>query len=181
VGWHGQLPTIHSLKSELRRMASSLPIRNRSERVLLAADDGFASFGFSQSVETPRSAAGKRQVKEYKAEQDREIAAVEDRQETSRRMPEKIGKRHLTRENERNGTGEEAQYEQCAADEFDRSGKAEERKPPRKLCEKFLMYGSVANDGVNKYEGNPPSALAGTADNCSGSGSPHGQPTSRYV
>jgi hypothetical protein len=38
-------------------------------------------------------------------------------------MPEKIGKRHLARENERNGMGEETQYNQRATDEFDRSAR----------------------------------------------------------
>src|SRR5262245_45809435 len=103
----------HPMKVFVQASSRSSPlsqIRDRSERLLLsAAADGFASFGFSQSVETPRPAAGERQVKEYKAEQDREIAAIEDRQETSRHMLEKIGKRHFARENERNGTGEEAQ------------------------------------------------------------------------
>src|SRR5215467_13270194 len=49
-------------------------------------------------AERPDSKARRRRttVKEYKAEQDREIAAIEDRQETSRRMPEKIGKHHLS-------------------------------------------------------------------------------------
>src|SRR5262249_53336062 len=55
-------------------------------------------------------------------------AAIEDGQETPGGMSEKLGKSHLAGENERNGTGEEAQYHQSAADELERSGEAIERK-----------------------------------------------------
>jgi len=43
-------------------------------------------------------------------------------------MSDEIGKRHFAGENESNGAGEQAQYHQSAADEFERSGKADERK-----------------------------------------------------
>ena len=58
----------------------------------------------------------------------RQIAAIEDGQETARGMSEKIGECHLTGENECNGTGEEAQYHQRTAHQLERSGKAIERK-----------------------------------------------------
>ncbi len=99
-------------------------------RVILrrsAVDEKLHSF-FPQGIDAPGAGAGEGQIKEHKAEQDREIAAIEDGQETARGMSEKIGKCHLTGENECNRTGEEAQYHQRTAHQLERSGKAIERK-----------------------------------------------------
>src|SRR2546430_13934379 len=106
-----------------RRRSVSNSILQRS-----AADDELLFPVFSQGVETPGPGASEGQIEEHKAEQDREIAAIEDGQEAPWRMSEEIGKRHLARENESNGTGEEPQDHQGAANELERSGKAIERK-----------------------------------------------------
>jgi hypothetical protein len=87
-----------------------------------------SSLFFSQGIETPGSGASEGQIEKHEAEQDREIAAIEDGQEAPWRMSEEIGKRHLARENESNGAGEQAQYHQGAANELERSGKTVERK-----------------------------------------------------
>src|SRR5260370_736154 len=82
-----------------------------------AAHDEMLSSVLAQGVETPGPRAGEGQIEEHEAEQDRQIAAIEDGQETPGGMSEKIGKCHLARENECNGTGEKAQDHQGAANE----------------------------------------------------------------
>src|SRR5262245_44736718 len=84
----------------------SATLGSRSILQCLAADRELPLF--AQRIEAPRTGAGEGEVKEHEAEQDREIAAVENGQEASWRMSEKIGKRHLPGENECHGTGEQA-------------------------------------------------------------------------
>src|SRR5215467_9202710 len=83
------------------RLASAYPhaadaarrSRRRSASILQrSAADGELPFSvLAQGIETPRPGAGEGQVEEHKAEQDREIAAIEDRQETPGGMSGKNG------------------------------------------------------------------------------------------
>src|SRR5207247_8195277 len=57
----------------------------------------------------------------------RRRALVEDRPEAVTRMPDEIRERHLAGQDESNGPSEEAEEEECAADDLDDPGKPDER------------------------------------------------------
>src|SRR5207247_1362873 len=94
-----------------------------------AADDELLFPVFSQGVETPGPGASEGQIEEHKAEQDREIDAIEDGQEAPWRMSEERGQRRRAGGEGSSGRGEEPQEHRGAANELERSGKAIERKP----------------------------------------------------
>ena len=75
---------------------------------------------------TPWPAAGRGEIEEDEAVQHGELAAVDERPETLRRVGDEIGERHQPGEHERHGTREEADQEQRAADELQYSGHAGE-------------------------------------------------------
>src|SRR4029453_15468785 len=148
-----------------RRRSVSNSILQRS-----AVDDELLFPVFSQGIETPGSGASEGQIEEHEAEQDREIAAIEDGQEAPWRMSDEIGKRHLARENEGNWTGEQAQYHQRAANELERSGKAVERKQRhilerrhgrkfQQLCHSILQKQQAGHDAPRSQWCNDASGL----------------------
>ena len=57
-------------------------------------------------VNTPLSTTSKHQVEEDKAEQDGELTSVDRGEEALRRMGHEVSHRHITREDERDWTGE---------------------------------------------------------------------------
>src|SRR3569833_3084954 len=68
-------------------------------------------------VEAPRTCAGKREIEEDEAIQDRAIPAVEDREEVARLVADEIGERHLARLDEGGRPREQAEQHQDRPDE----------------------------------------------------------------
>src|SRR5205807_5102282 len=73
-------------------------------------------------VQAPWARPDEGQIQEDEAVERRGVAAVQNREERSGRVHHKVADRHLAREQEGNGPGEQAkQYEQ-AAEEFENPG-----------------------------------------------------------
>ena len=68
-------------------------------------------------VEAEGAGAGEDEVEEDEAEEDRGVAAVQDREEALRRVRHPVGDRHLAGEQEGDRAGEEADQQQRAADQ----------------------------------------------------------------
>src|SRR5712692_552784 len=67
--------------------------------------------GRAQSIDAPFAAAGDPEIEEYEAVDDCQFPAVEQREETSRRMHHEIGDRHVAPEDKGDGAGEQTQRE----------------------------------------------------------------------
>src|SRR6267142_7110884 len=65
--------------------------------------------GPAQSIEAPFAAAGEPEIEEDEAIDDCQLPAVEQREETSRRVHHEIGDRHIAREDKGDGAGEQTQ------------------------------------------------------------------------
>ena len=89
--------------------------------------------GTTPAIDAPRPAAGRGEVKEHEAVERGELAAIDERPETLRRMHHEISEGHFTGENERHRPRENPEEEQRAAEEFERPGKPDEREKRRRL------------------------------------------------
>jgi hypothetical protein len=76
-------------------------------------------------VDAPRATARSRQIETDEAVDDGERAAIDQREEAARRMHHEIGHRHLAGDDEGDGLREQAEDQQCAADQLDDSGQTQ--------------------------------------------------------
>src|SRR6516165_843196 len=72
--------------------------------------EGWATGG-TPLIETPRTAAGDREVQKQKAVDYGQLATVEEWEETSRSVHHEIGDRHVTREDKADDASEQTQCE----------------------------------------------------------------------
>jgi hypothetical protein len=72
----------------------------------------------AHSIEAPLAAAGDPEVEEDKAVDDCQLPAVEQREETSRRVHHEIGDGHVAREDKGDGASEQTQREKQTADQL---------------------------------------------------------------
>jgi hypothetical protein len=82
--------------------------------------DSVGAAAAPQRVQAPRPGDG--DVEKEQAIEDGAVAAVDDREETVRRVAEEIGKGHLARHDESRGAREQAERDQGAAGELDHAG-----------------------------------------------------------
>ena len=62
--------------------------------------------GRAHSIEAPRAAPGQAKIEKYETVDDCQLPAVEQREETSRRVHHEIGDGHIAREDKGDGAGE---------------------------------------------------------------------------
>src|ERR1700733_2759511 len=100
-----------------------------------------------RGIDAVGTAARRRQIKADEAEQDRGGAVVDQREEPARKMADEIGKRHFARQDESGKTREQADHQQRAEDQFDRAGRANQRKQldlvERHAGRKFQDFGEA--------------------------------------
>src|SRR5664279_4136887 len=72
-----------------------------------------------RGIDAPRTCARGRKIKAGEAVHDRQRAAVDQGEETSRRMRPEISDRHFTGENEGDGLRKEPENQQRATDQLD--------------------------------------------------------------
>src|SRR6185369_15222131 len=76
--------------------------------------------------------AGRREIQPDEAEQDRRDTLVQDRPESLRRVADEVGERHLSRDDERDGSSEESDQQQRAPDELEYGREADLRREYRR-------------------------------------------------
>src|SRR5205814_5231728 len=76
---------------------------------------------FRGAGQAPFPAAGQPKVEEGEAVDDRQLAAIEQREKAARRMRHEIRDRDIAGKNEGNRAGKQAESEQKAADQLDQA------------------------------------------------------------
>src|SRR5450432_2210795 len=83
----------------MRKMLRTIGSKRASILLKLSMVVAPSSF-LHRSIDAPRTCARDRQIQEGEAVHDRQRAAVDQGEETSRRVRPEVGHRHLARENE---------------------------------------------------------------------------------
>src|SRR6266481_7000359 len=79
-------------------------------------------------IEAERPCAGRRQIEASEAEHDGERATIEHREKVLRKVLDEIGARHLARQDEGDGPGQQTQHQHPAKNEFEHAGGPEQRE-----------------------------------------------------